>query len=92
MHRMGWGRWRGVLEQATVQHLYSQMSGQLKPNCDEADLLEALHPTPAVCGQPQHLAKTLISELEPFDRGYYAGPVWPHHPGGSRLELDSSQA
>lgn len=58
-----------------MQHLYSQMSARLQPGRDEADLVTALHPTPAVCGQPQHLAKTLISEVEPFDRGYYAGPV-----------------
>lgn len=44
---------KAVLKQATVQHLYSQMSGRLKPGCTEAALMAALHPTPAVCGQPQ---------------------------------------
>ena len=66
---------KAVLKQATVQHLYSQMSGRLKPGCTEAALMAALHPTPAVCGQPQGLAKQMITAQEPFDRGLYAGPV-----------------
>jgi isochorismate synthase EntC len=35
----------------------------------------ALHPTPAVCGAPRGEALELIGELEPFDRGRYAGAV-----------------
>lgn len=35
---------------------------------------DALHPTPAVCGQPQGDALRAIREREPFDRGFYAGP------------------
>jgi isochorismate synthase EntC len=66
---------KAVLKQATVQHLYSQMSGRLKAGCTEAALMAALHPTPAVCGQPQSLAKQMITAHEPFDRGFYAGPV-----------------
>eukprot|EP00959_Pyramimonas_sp_CCMP1952_P155602 3254998-Pyramimonas_sp.AAC.1 len=66
---------KAVLKQTTVQHLYSQMSGRLRPRLNEADLMRALHPTPAVCGQPQDLASALINEHEPFDRGFYAGPV-----------------
>jgi menaquinone-specific isochorismate synthase len=34
-----------------------------------------LHPTAAVAGTPTDLAKAMIAELEPFDRGRYAGPV-----------------
>ncbi|MEZ4744549.1 MAG: chorismate-binding protein [Calditrichia bacterium] len=34
-----------------------------------------LHPTPAVGGYPKDLALPKISELEPFDRGWYAGPI-----------------
>ena len=39
------------------------------------DLVEALHPTAAVCGYPTSVAGELISELEHMDRGPYAGPV-----------------
>jgi hypothetical protein len=34
----------------------------------------ALHPTPAVCGRPREAAKAQVSQSEPFDRGFYAGP------------------
>jgi len=34
-----------------------------------------LHPTAAVAGAPTQAALDLIHELEPFDRGRYAGPV-----------------
>jgi menaquinone-specific isochorismate synthase len=34
-----------------------------------------LHPTPAVAGTPRDTALETIAELEPFDRGRYAGPV-----------------
>ena len=39
------------------------------------ELVEALHPTPAVGGSPRPDALAAIAELEPFDRGCYAGPV-----------------
>ncbi|MFE6133251.1 chorismate-binding protein, partial [Streptomyces sp. NPDC056437] len=35
----------------------------------------SLHPTPAVCGDPTDLAREVIGELEPFDRGLYSGVV-----------------
>lgn len=39
------------------------------------ELLKALHPTPAVGGQPRGVAISAIRDLENWDRGYYAGPV-----------------
>jgi menaquinone-specific isochorismate synthase len=39
------------------------------------DLAAALHPTAAVAGTPRLDAQQLLAELEPFDRGRYAGPV-----------------
>ena len=38
-------------------------------------MVAALHPTPAVGGSPRADALAAIAELEPFDRGCYAGPV-----------------
>jgi menaquinone-specific isochorismate synthase len=37
--------------------------------------LEKLHPTPAVGGFPTDRALRDIARLEPFDRGWYAGPL-----------------
>ncbi|NIP77728.1 MAG: isochorismate synthase, partial [Gemmatimonadetes bacterium] len=39
------------------------------------DLLRLLHPTPAVCGLPRDAALAFLAEEEPFERGWYAGPV-----------------
>lgn len=56
-------------------HLASDVHGVLKQNASVLDLASALHPTAAVAGTPRNVAQKLISELEPFDRGRYAGPV-----------------
>ena len=39
------------------------------------ELVRAVHPTPAVGGDPTEVALALIDELEEADRGAYAGPV-----------------
>ncbi len=39
------------------------------------ELVDAVHPTAAVCGTPPALAAAVITELEGMDRGRYAGPV-----------------
>ncbi|KAK2984365.1 hypothetical protein RJ640_005381, partial [Escallonia rubra] len=58
-----------------VQHLYSRLTGKLKREDDEFDILSSLHPSPAVCGFPTEEARLLIAETEMFDRGMYAGPI-----------------
>lgn len=58
-----------------VWHLASDVHGVLRENASALDLAAALHPTAAVAGTPRDQALKLIDELEPFDRGRYAGPV-----------------
>jgi menaquinone-specific isochorismate synthase len=58
-----------------VQHLQSKVQGVLREGIHDSDLLPAFHPTPAVSGAPDAEARALIRKLEPFDRGWYAGPV-----------------
>jgi menaquinone-specific isochorismate synthase len=57
------------------QHLHSPARARLRPGVGDADLLEALHPTPAVGGFPSENARAEIRRLEPFRRGWYAAPV-----------------
>jgi len=57
------------------RHLRSKVRGTLREGVADAGLLEALHPTPAVGGYPRSVALEEIMNLEPFDRGWYAGPV-----------------
>jgi menaquinone-specific isochorismate synthase len=58
-----------------VWHLASDVHGVLKQDSSAIDLAAALHPTAAVAGTPKNAALDLIIELEPIDRGRYAGPV-----------------
>ena len=65
-----------LLSTANVWHLSTRFDGTLRdPAPNALELVAALHPTPAVCGTPREVADALIAELEPFDRGCYAGPV-----------------
>jgi len=56
-------------------HLATDVEGTLSDGSTSLDLIAALHPTAAVAGTPTDTALALIRELEPFDRGRYAGPV-----------------
>jgi menaquinone-specific isochorismate synthase len=56
-------------------HLATDVEGTLSDGSTSLDLIAAMHPTAAVAGTPTRDALALIRELEPFDRGRYAGPV-----------------
>ena len=60
---------------ARGRHLRSKVRGTLEDGVTDAALLDAMHPTPAVGGHPRSEALEYIHTLEPFDRGWYAGPV-----------------
>lgn len=64
-----------LLRLARVQHLCTPVDATLREGVGDAELLQRLHPTPAVCGQPAERARTIIRACEPFDRGLYAGPI-----------------
>jgi menaquinone-specific isochorismate synthase len=65
-----------VVAMANVQHLATLMEGRLShPPASVLELVAALHPTPAVCGDPRDAALEVIAELEGADRGRWAGPV-----------------
>jgi len=58
---------------ATVQHLSTPVHGSLTAETHVLDLVQVLHPTPAVGGTPRAQATAFIDKLEGFDRGWYAG-------------------
>jgi menaquinone-specific isochorismate synthase len=64
-----------VLALANVQHLATDVTGQLADGASVLALVASLHPTAAVCGTPTERALALIREIEGMDRGRYAGPV-----------------
>jgi isochorismate synthase len=64
-----------LLRLRNVQHLYTPVDGRVSwPTC-VLDLVQRLHPTPAVGGYPRAGALRFIRDREGLDRGWYAGPV-----------------
>lgn len=70
----------------TMWHLGTRIEGTLKnPHESSIALAERLHPTPAVCGLPVDRARDVIRNLEPFDRGFFAGAIgWCDERGDGR--------
>ena len=65
-----------LIRTAAMWHLSTRITGEVAdPALTALGLATRLHPTPAVCGTPADLAMTAITELEPFDRGFYTGMV-----------------
>ncbi len=64
-----------VLSLARIQHLETEVRARVSGGRHVLDMVAALHPTPAVCGVPQEVALDLLDSQEPFERGWYAGPV-----------------
>jgi len=60
----------------TLWHLGTEVRAVLRdPSTTSLALALALHPTPAVCGQPLLAARRAIAALEPFQRGFFTGAV-----------------
>jgi anthranilate synthase component 1 len=66
-----------------VMHLTSQVSGDLRDGLGPVDVLRATLPAGTVSGAPKVRAMQIISELEGFRRGPYAGAVLYALPGGT---------
>ncbi|HEX2572378.1 MAG TPA: isochorismate synthase [Polyangia bacterium] len=58
-----------------VLHLHTPIMGELADRAHVLTLVEALHPTPAVGGEPTRAALEWILGREPAPRGWYAAPV-----------------
>lgn len=58
-----------------IQHLYTPVEGLLNEEATLFDLVELLHPTPALGGEPKLEALAMIREHEAMNRGYYAAPI-----------------
>jgi len=58
-----------------VQHLVSNVVGELSPGRDAFDAFKATFPAGTVTGAPKVRAMEIIEELEGTQRGIYAGAV-----------------
>lgn len=58
-----------------LAHLRTRIRGTLREPLHVLDLVERLHPTPAVGGVPRARALSWIADHEPDERGWYSGPI-----------------
>ncbi|MFB6134643.1 MAG: isochorismate synthase MenF [Halanaeroarchaeum sp.] len=65
---------RSIRRLESVQHLLTPIEAHSETR-HVLDVVEALHPTPAVGGLPPAEALETIRSTEKFDRGWYAAPV-----------------
>jgi anthranilate synthase component I len=65
-----------------ITHLVSEVAGELRDGVSGFDLLRACFPAGTVSGAPKVRAMQIISELEEYRRGPYAGAVLYSLPGG----------
>jgi anthranilate synthase component 1 len=65
----------GVEKYSHVQHIVSNVIGELDDGRDAADVLAATFPAGTVSGAPKTRAMQIIEELEGQRRGLYAGCV-----------------
>lgn len=66
---------RQIETHPTVHHGVATIGGQLRTDCDVADLLQASFPGGSVTGAPKIRAMEIIDELEPVRRGPYCGAL-----------------
>ncbi|REJ06790.1 isochorismate synthase [Halobacillus trueperi] len=58
-----------------LQHLYTPVRAVLDQGYTLLDVIEKLHPTPALGGMPQRVSVEYIRTHETLNRGWYAGPI-----------------
>jgi len=73
-----------------VQHLVSEVRGELREGYDALDVFKACFPAGTVTGAPKVRAMEIIDELEPERRGPYAGAVG--YVGWGATNLDTAIA
>jgi anthranilate/para-aminobenzoate synthase component I len=69
------GEFMRIEKYSHVQHLVSDVTGELQAGKDVFDVIRATFPAGTVTGAPKFRAMEIIEELEPTRRGIYAGGV-----------------
>lgn len=62
-----------TIRAGSLLHLKSRVKSQITSASNLKSIIEALHPTPAVCGFPKQVAKDFIFKHEDYNREYYTG-------------------
>ncbi|MDR7210573.1 chorismate-binding protein [Flavobacterium piscis] len=61
------------IKAGSIWHIKTDISGVLNEESTLEEVIDTLHPTPAVCGLPKKKAKAFIIENENYDRTFYTG-------------------
>lgn len=61
------------IKAGSIWHIKTDISGILNDNSTLEEVIDTLHPTPAVCGLPKKKTKAFILENENYDRTFYTG-------------------
>jgi anthranilate synthase component 1 len=69
-----------------VTHLVSEVVGELRDGITPFELLRATFPAGTVSGAPKVRAMQIVSELEQYRRGIYAGAVGYFFPKAGELD------
>lgn len=69
-----------------IQHLYTPVVGRIREGMSLLQLVDRLHPTPALGGLPKLAALEKIRAVERLDRGLYAAPLgWMDYRGSGEF-------
>ena len=61
------------MKAVSIWHIKTDISGQLNATHNLKEVVNLLHPTPAVCGLPKLESKKFILDNENYDRTFYTG-------------------
>lgn len=73
-----------TIRAGNLWHLKTRLISRIHSSSKLKSIIEALHPTPAVCGFPKEKAKTFILQNENYEREYYTGFLGELHLKSSR--------
>lgn len=77
-----------LLKNKQIQHLYTPVQGTCDPDVSVFDVIDRLHPTPALGGVPTEKAVDWIRENENLERGFYASPIgWSDASGNGEFAV-----
>ncbi|HEY6142683.1 MAG TPA: chorismate-binding protein [Flavobacterium sp.] len=61
------------IKAGSIWHIKTDIRGTLNSSSSLQEVIQLLHPTPAVCGFPKDKSKAFILENENYDRTFYTG-------------------
>jgi menaquinone-specific isochorismate synthase len=64
-----------LMKMKDIQHLYTPVIGKASKDASILEIVERMHPTPALGGVPREKAMETIRKEENMDRGFYAAPI-----------------